>query len=71
MGAMVHRCFRSSHNCWHLSFHATATLFLPVFTGCQFMQGSGYLHKVRDDPLIVSCKPKKLWTLVIVVGTIF
>ena len=32
MGAMVHRCFRSSNDCWHLSFHVTAAFFLPAFS---------------------------------------
>ena len=30
-----------------------------VLAGCQFMQGSGYLDELRDEPVIVSHEPKK------------
>ena len=60
MGTVVHRHFRSLNDCWHLSFHVTAIFFLPTFfTRCLFMQGSSYLCKLRDEPVIVSHEPKK------------
>ena len=49
MGAVVHRCFSSLKNCWHLSFQVMAVLFLPAFLlDVNSLQGLGYLHELGD-----------------------
>ena len=60
IGTMVHRHFSSSNTCWHLSFQTTVAFFLPcIFTRNQPMQGLGYLRELGDEPVIISCEPKK------------